>query len=925
MHPLQKAHAADGAVPAPVASPPAGTAVDDMRLEQHRITPFEHLGVGQAGVGHVGVDRRGAVEVRPRAAAAADGLVVLVGVVAEGEVVHRPLRRGHRLECAEQRVGGPLRGLDVAGADRGRIFAGEDGALRDDEFDRHETAVVQGDVGLDEGAKDVEHGGPGDRRRGVEVPGLLLARAGEVDAHAATLAIHRHRHPDHRPEIVGIGERPVLQPVDHPPHALLGIVHHVPHVGVDGGQAELGDHLQELRRALAAGGDLGLEIGHVLARVAAGMGSAGQQFEERLLAEDAVLHQQEIVDQRAFLVDVRRIGGHRARGDAADVGVMGPRGGEEQELAGFREHRHDHRHVGQMGAAVVRIVEGVDVARPHAAATLADDGAHRFAHRAQMDGHVGGVGDQPALGVEQGAGEIQPFLDVDRIGGVLEGDPHLLGDGHEEVVEDLEQDGIAVGAHRHPPRQRLHPLQQKMVVAADLERPARLHHHGGRGIGDDGRADDPIARPHVLAPVDRAGEALGRLVRRPGGEDAGGAHRLQGLVRAARLDRQLRLGDVLHGADALDGDRLRHQLASLDDEAVAAAVLGLEGGAHRGDVARRHLERRVGAGIADVHPAFGADPRLRYPLLGELGAHRRLEPGDGLPQLGHQVLLEPLLDRLLADGAHVGETDAVGRENRGVGVDHDAADRQEIGHLAGVLGAGAAEADEGVARGVDAALDGDLLDGVGHVVVGDGEAALGDLERRPPHPRPGLHLPRQLPEATRHHLGVEGLVGVRAEDAREELGQQLAHHQIGVGDGERPAAPVAGRAGIGTGTLRPHPEARTVEGDDRAAARRHRVDLHHRRPHADPGHLGLEGALVLAGVVRHVGGGAAHVEADDMVETGDGRGLDRAHDTPRRSREDGVLALEAMGVHEPAVGLHEHEPHIAELGRHPVHVGPQDG
>src|SRR3954462_15200742 len=59
---------------------------------------------------------------------------------------------------------------------------------------------------------------------------------------------------------------------------------------------------------------------------------------------------------------------------------------------------------------------------------------------------------------------------------------------------------------------------------------------------------------------------------------------------------------------------------------------------------------------------------------------------------------------------------------------------------------------------------------------------------------PGLR--RELGEAPPDDLGVERLVGVRAEHAREELGQQLADHQDGVGDGERAAPPGAGRARV---------------------------------------------------------------------------------------------------------------------------------
>ena len=64
----------------------------------------------------------------------------------------------------------------------------------------------------------------------------------------------------------------------------------------------------------------------------------------------------------------------------------------------------------------------------HGAGALADDGLHALAHGAQVHRHVRRVGDKLPAAAEHGAREIQAFLDVDRIGGVLQGRSHLLGD-----------------------------------------------------------------------------------------------------------------------------------------------------------------------------------------------------------------------------------------------------------------------------------------------------------------------------------------------------------------------------------------------------------------------------------------------------------------------------------------------------------------
>ena len=83
-----------------------------------------------------------------------------------------------------------------------------------------------------------------------------------------------------------------------------------------------------------------------------------------------------------------------------------------------------------------------------------------------MHRHVRRVGDEAPVTVEQSAGEVEPLLDVDRIGGVLQRDAHLLGDRHEEVIEDLEHHRIGLGADRLALRQGFDPLEHDVVLAA---------------------------------------------------------------------------------------------------------------------------------------------------------------------------------------------------------------------------------------------------------------------------------------------------------------------------------------------------------------------------------------------------------------------------------------------------------------------------
>ena len=166
LHRLEEADAADRAVAALVPALAARAAVDAVALEQHRVAPLQHLGVGQARVGHVGMHARGAVEVRARRRCRRrwsrnTGSVALPKV----KLFMVPLRRGEHAEGAVERVGDPLRGLDIAGADRGRVAAADDRALGQDDVDRLQAALVHRDVVVDQRAEDVEHGGARHRGR----------------------------------------------------------------------------------------------------------------------------------------------------------------------------------------------------------------------------------------------------------------------------------------------------------------------------------------------------------------------------------------------------------------------------------------------------------------------------------------------------------------------------------------------------------------------------------------------------------------------------------------------------------------------------------------------------------------------------------------------------------------------------------------
>lgn len=73
--------------------------------------------------------------------------------------------------------------------------------------------------------------------------------------------------------------------------------------------------------------------------------------------------------------------------------------------------------------------------------------AYGLLHGAQMHGQVRGVGHEASVGTEDGAAEVQSFLDVGADRGPLQGPPHLFSDTHEAVTEQRQLDAVELLGH----------------------------------------------------------------------------------------------------------------------------------------------------------------------------------------------------------------------------------------------------------------------------------------------------------------------------------------------------------------------------------------------------------------------------------------------------------------------------------------------
>ena len=232
---------------------------------------------------------------------------------------------------------------------------------------------------------------------------------------------------------------------------------------------------------------------------------------------------------------------------------MAARGDPEQDFLAV-EHRRAHGDIGQMRAAVIGRVDGVDVARPDLALVFTNDGLDGAVHRAEMHRHVRRVGDQRAVAVEHRAGEIEPLLDVHRIGGVLQRHAHLLGDRHEQIVEHFEHHRVGVGADGARPLKLLHPPQHQMVLRREFGLPAVLDDDGLMRLDDDGWTLDLASGNKLVTRIDQG------TVPFAAGEEAR-APRRRGQLGALGLAR--RFFERRAAADRLDRD-------CLDDEGFFA-------------------------------------------------------------------------------------------------------------------------------------------------------------------------------------------------------------------------------------------------------------------------------------------------------------------------------------------------------------------
>ena len=164
------------------------------------------------------------------------------------------------------------------------------------------------------------------------------------------------------------------------------------------------------------------------------------QREQRLVAHAALVEFQRR-DAQPFLVDLGRIRRVRARHPAADIGLVAHRTGPGDGFF-IPEDRLEDEDVGQVHAALERIVQDEHVAGINLPRECRLHRGDRGRHRAQMPGQGQPLRDQHAVAVEQRRRIIHVVLEDARIGRAKHGQRHLVGDPEQRVFEQFELDRV---------------------------------------------------------------------------------------------------------------------------------------------------------------------------------------------------------------------------------------------------------------------------------------------------------------------------------------------------------------------------------------------------------------------------------------------------------------------------------------------------
>ena len=375
------------------------------------------------------------------------------------------------------------------------------------------------------------------------------------------------------------------------PGQLLGVVLEVLAIGQHRVDAVAHEQLGHLALGAVARGHLRLEIAqHLLGRA-----HVERDHVPKRLVGHAPLGELDDRQPEAFLEDL--LGAERiaAGDDAADVRVVGDRRGPGTQPIAPKDRHHDVD-VGQMLAGGgIGIIEDEHVARTDPPLPLGDQLAHGVVEAAELHRRAHALGQRLALRIADGGGEVEGIADDPGVGRAHQRQRHVIRDGIEAVLDDLELERIDRDAHDD-----LGALSRRRQLDHDVAEPIEpggaIGRHDGRALVllDDHRTPARLVRQAVAIEHRRRDAAQPRPeIGLPFAAIARGL---------ARLVAQLADAFRSAPADQAQIDHLDRELAG-ERMPVAREMGGLETAAELGD--RRSIERPIGQGHGQLEGLAG--------------------------------------------------------------------------------------------------------------------------------------------------------------------------------------------------------------------------------------------------------------------------------------------------------------------------------
>ena len=655
------------------------------------------------------------------------------------------------------------------------------------------------------------------------------------------------------------------------------------------------DRGRETKEGVPAAHDRGqhrVEVGPVVVETARRIRPLHQEPFDTLPPHPSPLDQPGRGEHDPLLCQGLRVGRHRTRTDPADFRVVGP-AGDVPEAPSVEVNRRHQGDVRQVRAPERRMVGDDDVALPHPESF--DQAANAQAHGAEMNGDMRCVDHQPALGVEQGAGKILPFLDVGRDRRPLQHRAHFLGDAPETTAHQLQFDGLGTDGRlvSTRPTRRAGLFQENASVSGAP---------GGPPWTDD---DHTVSLLDQQRPLERLPAAGFPFVDQSDLDPPAVEETPPGLRRAPVSGVLSHLPHRCGVTPAPNDDPGRHDF-DLPAFRQVRENLPVPSFEPAGDLLRRtgfDLDHGVLPDVSDLDdPPNGIDAitvtaALRS-LLGQFSPRPIFEfPQHGVETIGDfgqraqdLPLGEPFQHRM-------SQTD--GTEKTGVGRNQHTLDAQQIRHPAGVLPPGASEGDQREACGIDALANGDAADGVGHPLVGDLQQSFEQF------------LPAGNPPAVRTEVPGDlrqPFLGPGDVDRdRESFGRKPAEKDVDVGDRQGASRPVAGGTGPGPGAFGADDQPAVFDTADRAPAGGNGLDRQGRGAQFDPTDGVFENVGIVPVETGNVGARTSHVEGDDPIEARAAACRRGADNAARWPAEQTVLGAERPRPHQPPGAGHHVE------------------